>query len=685
MQASTASFDTVRMRTISANLAGIRDAVAALGVLLLASMSPAHAQAPPLGTVAGFGVLAGSAVTNTGASVIGSATQPADVGVSPSGAITGLATFPILGPGTVFGTIHAADATAAQAQVDLTIAYNTLVGRTTTVDLTGQDLGGKTLVPGVYKFSSTAQLTGALTLNGLGNSNSVFIFNIGSTLTTASASSVNTINGAQGGNVFWRVGSSATLGTTTSFAGDILAQASITLNTGATITCGAAWARSGAVTLDTNRITVCPLMGGSSGPGNPGTPGTPGGPGAPILGPTGAPLLTSLLASTASANEVAVAHALDIFVGEGGMLPPAFLNLFSLSPADLGTALDQLSGQAGTGAQQSGFQMMNSFLSLLTNPFAEDRGFAPASPLPRPPLVYKAPVYKAEAVADPRPWSIWAAAYGGVSNIKGDPSGTGGDNLATRAGGFATGVDYHVTRDTIVGFALAGGGTAWGLAAGLGGGRSDVFQAGAYGLQQFGAAYLSGALAYASYWANTSRTATLGNSDTLSASYVAQNLGGRLEGGYRVTWWAPFSIIPYAAVQAQAFRTPGYSESGSLGAPDPFALSYAPQTATLVRSELGSRFDEIFAQADGTSIVLFSRAAWAHDWQRSPNLAATFIGLPSATFVVNGATPANNLALVTAGAEWHPRDNWSIMGKFDGEFAKGSETYIGTARVRYFW
>ena len=282
-------------------------------------------------------------------------------------------------------------------------------------------------------------------------------------------------------------------------------------------------------------------------------------------------------------------------------------------------------------------------------------------------------------------WNIWAAAYGGEGNIKGDPTGIGSNNLTTRAGGFATGVDYRVAPDTVVGFALAGGRTSWGLAAGLGGGRSDVLQAGLYGLQQNGAAYLSGALAYASYWASTDRTVTIAGSDTLSASYVAQNLGGRLEGGYRVTWWAPFSIIPYAAVQAQAFRTPGYGESGSLGAPDPFALSYATQTATLLRSELGSRFDQVFAQADGDSIVLFGRAAWAHDWQSNPNLTATFIELPIATFVVDGAAPPKNLALATAGAEWRWSNGWSIMAKFDGEFAKCSDIYMGTARVRYLW
>jgi uncharacterized protein with beta-barrel porin domain len=642
-----------------------------LGLMLLAPISPSHAQAPPLGTLASFGVLGASTVTNTGPTVIGSPGFPANLGVSPGTSITGF--FAVDGgPGIVNGAIHAHDAVAIQAQNDLTTAYNNLVGRTTTVDLTGQDLGGKTLVPGVYNFSSLAQLTGTLTLNGLGNSNSVFIFNIGSTLTTASASRVLLINGAQGGNVFWRVGSSATLGTTTSFAGDILAQASITLNTGATITCGAAWARTGAVTLDTNTITTCPLTAGSGGP---------------PLGPTGVPLLTALLPSSASGNERAVASALDTFVGSGVTLPLALLNLFNLSPSGLASALDQLSGQAGTGAQESGFQMTNAFLSLLTNPFAENRAFAPERPLPRPPMVYKAPVYKApaEAAPDPHPWSIWAAAYGGEGNINGDPAGVGSENLRTREGGFATGADYRVARDTIVGFALAGGGTSWSLGGGLGGGRSDVFQAGLYGLHQFGAAYVSGALAYASYWANTSRTVTFAGSDTLSASFNAQNFGGRLEGGYRVAWWGPFSIIPYAAVQAQSFRTPGFSETGSLGAPDPFALSYATQTATLVRSELGSRFDQAFAQDDGSSVVLFGRAAWAHDWQSNPSLTATFIGLPAAIFVVNGAAPPKNLALITAGAEWGLRNGWSILGKFDGELANGYDNFIGTARVRYLW
>jgi hypothetical protein len=236
------------VRTSSEKRAGVRGAVAVLGLMGATLTSPSHAQAPSLLTAGSFGVLAGSTVTNTGSTVING-----DLGVSPGSAITG---FP---PGIVNGTIHAADAVAGQAQIDNTNAYNVLAGRPITSNLTGQDLGGKTLIAGVYGFNSSAQLTGTLILDGQGNPNSVFIINIGSTLTTASGSSILLINGAQGGNVFFRVGSSATLGTSTSFTGDILALTSITLNTSAKIICGDALAQNGAVTLDSNTITACTL------------------------------------------------------------------------------------------------------------------------------------------------------------------------------------------------------------------------------------------------------------------------------------------------------------------------------------------------------------------------------------------------------------------------------------------
>lgn len=211
-----------------------------------------------LGTADSFAVLGGSTVTNTGSTTI-----TGNVGVYPGSAITG---FP---PGSVSGgTIHGPDAVSQQAQSDVTTAYVGLANMPYTSDLTGQDLGGLTLSPGVYHFNSLAQLTGTLTLDAQGNNNAFWVFQIGSTLTTASSSVVQVINpGSNDGvddGVFWQVGSSATLGTSTAFEGNILALASITMNTSATILNGRAFAQTAAVTMDSNVISiVCP----NGGPG----------------------------------------------------------------------------------------------------------------------------------------------------------------------------------------------------------------------------------------------------------------------------------------------------------------------------------------------------------------------------------------------------------------------------------
>lgn len=199
----------------------------------------------PLGTTGTFAILAGSTVTNTGATAV-----TGDLGVSPGAAVVG---FP---PGTVTGTIHAGDAAAATAQADLTVAYNDAAGRTTGVISVSGDLTGRTLAPGLYKSTSSLAITGAVTLNAYGNSDAVFILQIASTLTTGTGSQVILSGGAQAANVIWQVGTSATLGANSDFKGTILADQSITLNTGAQVD-GRVLARIGAVTLDTN-VVVAP-------------------------------------------------------------------------------------------------------------------------------------------------------------------------------------------------------------------------------------------------------------------------------------------------------------------------------------------------------------------------------------------------------------------------------------------
>jgi len=219
-------------------------------LVALAGFPPQSQAALDLGSADSFAVLGGSTVTSIGNTILNG-----DLGVSPGTTITGFTFSPTPGLGIVNGTTYAGGSVAANAQSGALTAYNILAGETSIQNLTGQDLGGLILVPGVYRFDSSAQLTGTLTLNAGNNPDARFDFLIGTTLTTASSSSISLTNGAQAGNVFWQVGSSATLGADTSFYGSILATNSITFDTGASMS-GRALALNGAVTLDNNVITV---------------------------------------------------------------------------------------------------------------------------------------------------------------------------------------------------------------------------------------------------------------------------------------------------------------------------------------------------------------------------------------------------------------------------------------------
>jgi uncharacterized protein with beta-barrel porin domain len=403
-------------------------------------------------------------------------------------------------------------------------------------------------------------------------------------------------------------------------------------------------------------------------------------------------LVTSVNTAGLNQNQQNVANAVLNFFNSGGALPPNFVSVFGLTGSSFANALTQLDGESTTGAERAVFQMTNEFLELMLDPFVNGRGNAgfggwangfasrQESDLPADiALAYASILNK----SPPKPtfdqrWTAWGAAYGGANSANGNAT-VGSNNVTASTFGIAAGMDYHFSADSIAGFALAGGGDRWGLANALGSGRSDAFQAGAYGMSWFGPAYMAGALAFSNHWFTTNRSA-LG--DQLTANFVGQSYGARLEGGYRYAGLSAFAVTPYAALQAQAFHTPAYSETDVSGGG--FGLTYAAMNATDERAELGARFDDptlIYAKP----LILFGRIAWAHDWVSNPALSASFQSLQGTSFTVNGAPIPQNSALTSAGAQLFLTPHWTFIAKFDGEFAPGSHTLAGSGTMRYEW
>jgi len=433
-------------------------------------------------------------------------------------------------------------------------------------------------------------------------------------------------------------------------------------------------------------------------------------------------------------NQRAVGIGLDNAI-YGGAYNQAFYNRSALPASAIPTALTRLSGEVATGAGRASFQMLNPFLALMLDPFVMGRGgpgdgfgagwggawgapsggpggglgpagagngpgngmgngswgdwgWPPGNGSPNDPSRPDA------AATSPPPgqplrqwfdhsWSIWASAYGGSSRVSGDPTAIGSHDVRTRAGGIVSGMDYRVAPGTVVGFAVAGGKSTWGLAEGLGTGESNVFQVGAYGSTRLDAAYLSASFAYAAHGMTTDRTVTIFNSDRLRGSFVTQSFGARVEGGYRVDLQG-LRVTPYGALQIEGFRAPSYGETVVAGASD-YALRYDGRTASTTRAELGTWLDTRLRLDIGGELILRTRLAWVHDWAGEQIIGASFPALPGANFTVIGAPVAPNSALTSFGAEWRLTSGLSVIGKFDAEFAPHATTYVGTGTVRYTW
>lgn len=366
-------------------------------------------------------------------------------------------------------------------------------------------------------------------------------------------------------------------------------------------------------------------------------------------------------------NQQNVANELNTFFNDGGTLTENFSDVFGFTGASLVHALSQLSGEAATGTQQAAFQLGNQFLGMLLDLSANGRSGVGCGAT--------AMNFASEGAATSPRRCAWGGAYGSANRTNGDANGS--HDLTATTGGFAAGLDNLVTPDTVLGFALAGGATNWSLADGLGGGDGNAFQVGIYGKTWSGPAYLAGAFSFSNHWMDISRNAI---SEHLTADFEAQSYGGRIESGYRFASFGPGSVTPYAAIQVQNLQRPTYQESGGAN-----ALSYASKSATDTRSELGARADYVAYASSDTIVTLNGRLAWAHDWVSDPSLTATFQTLPGSSFLVTGAAPATDLALVSLGPEFHLMNGVTLGGKFDSELSSRVQTYAGTATLRYVW
>lgn len=390
-------------------------------------------------------------------------------------------------------------------------------------------------------------------------------------------------------------------------------------------------------------------------------------------------------------NQRGVVNALTNYFNTNGSIPIVF---GSLTPA----GLTQVSGETGTGSQQTTFNAMTQFMGVMTDPFIAGRGELGAGPsgaigYAEETLAYARKRNPSDALAaiynkaPPAPvfvpgWSVWAAGFGGSQTTDGNTA-LGSNNTTSNVYGTAVGADYRFSPSTIAGFSLAGGGTTFNVANG-GSGRSDLFQAGAFVRHNVGAAYISAALAYGWQNVTTNRTVTVAGVDQLRANFDANTYSGRIEGGYRfVSPWMGFGITPYAAAQFTTFNLPAYAENAVSGA-NTFALRYGSQSVTDTRSELGLRSDKSYALSDAI-LTLRSRFAWAYDFNPSRAVGATFQTLPGASFVVNGARQAQNSALTTVSAEMKWRNGWSAAASFEGEFSEVTRSYAGKGIVRYAW
>ncbi len=617
--------------TLKTHTATRRRVMPSLGLLLALALpllsQGAFGQMVDLGTAGQFGVLAGSGITVAGA--VQTTTIKGDIGTFPTTSISGLGNI------TLHGVNHAGDAVTQQAKNDLVTAYNSAVSRAPTVNLVGgMDLGGLTFVPGVYRDASTAGITGSLTLNALGNPNAVFIFQIGSTLITASNSNVILIGGAQACHIIWQVGSSATLGTNSALKGSILALTDITLTTGATVE-GRLLARTGAVSLDTNTITlpkcltqIVVTVDDSGNPSN-----------VEVIQNSVADALRDLHLTP---NQLAVAGALDQALydrRQGDLL--ALLD--SLPRGAVPSQLDRLAPEEFAALFSLGFAQFDTEVLSVQQRLGELRDSPEEEQLPAPsPKDDKSAFSGKDDKKEEAPlrrrgnrWGFFLNATGEFASL-GDTSGAAG--FDSKSAGTTIGIDVRLSDHFVLGLTVGYSRSEADL---IDGGKitSDGGKAAVYTLFHEGGFYTEALVGGGANSYDTRRGGLGGQAfgDTDGRQFDAYlGLGYDFHLG-RVT------LTPMASLLYTQVGIDGFDERGSLA-----PLHIESQEQDSLRSRVGLRA-AYTAHVGAARVTPSFSAQWQHEYLETElPIDARFANGAGGVFTVHGPDAGRDSALLTA-------------------------------------
>jgi len=586
-----------------------------LALATTTQVADAQATAVNLGTAENFVVLGGTGVTVAGA--VNSSTVTGDIGTFPTTTITGLANMALM------GTNQAGNAVTQLAKNALVTAYGSAATQTPTITYgAGSDLGGLTLLTGVYRNPSSFGLTGTLTLNAAGDPNAVWIFQTGSSLITASSSNVILINGAQGCKVFWQVGSSATLGTNSNFVGNILSLQSITANSGATVS-GRLLAQNGAVTLDTNTIalTICKAI-----LSDPvviiNTPGTT----------VNVKTTTATQAVTIAALKTALVQAaqqLDTVTVSG------LTSIYNLGFAQMDTEVFSYE-QRLSDIRASGTPDINAPISSEKNPWSGGYAKNPhGGKSTRNSLLDGRHMGPVPTEAD-RPWGFFITATGDFSSLGDSSTAYGYDSESL---GTALGVDVQLTDHFVLGMTIGynRNDTDFTHDGKL---KSDGGRIGLYGMYHNKGFFVQGLIGggYNSY--DTERSAIAGPAK-------GSTNGGELDAaatiGYDVKVGS-FTVTPLASLLYTLIGLNSYDERGSLA-----PLHIENQSESSLRTRLGIRA-AYSAQVRTTTITPFISAQWQHLFSGNElSLTSRFINGSGNEFTVYGPSSGRESALVSSG------------------------------------